>query len=176
MKSRMKSRMAHPSFAPTSHPTFLSTSHAGDVSVTVSVELSLTMLRPILAHSALLLSRHPSPLGDSAATQLSVTGQRVMRTAWDEAYNRTEEKFMRLFTIMHIFEIPANNQYEATDELMRAREGKYDKVYLKKVLVKDAEELKPFRHKVNVFADPKQTQKQVTKMVTIFRRQLFGKE
>jgi hypothetical protein len=82
---------------------------------------------------------------------------------------------MPRFTIMHIYEIFANNQYEATDELMRAREGKYEKVYLKKVLVKDAEELKPFRHKVNVFADPKQTQKQVTKMVTIFRRQLFGK-
>jgi len=82
---------------------------------------------------------------------------------------------MPRFTIMHIYEIFANNQYEATDELMRAREGKYEKVYLKKVLVKDAEELKPFRHKVNVFDEPKQTQKQVTKMVTIFRRQLFGK-
>jgi hypothetical protein len=106
---------------------------------------------------------------------LSVTGQRVMRTAWDEEYNRTEEKFMPLFTIMHIFEIPANNQYEATDELMRAREGKYEKVYLKKVLVKDAEELKPFRHKVNVFAEPKSPVKKPAKWGTIFKRQLTGK-
>jgi hypothetical protein len=89
--------MAHPSFAPTSQPTFLSTSRAGDVSVTVSVELSLTILRPILAHSALLLSRHPSPFCDLASPMLSVTGQRVMRTEWDEAYNRTEEKSYATF-------------------------------------------------------------------------------
>ena len=77
---------------------------------------------------------------------------------------------MPRFTIMHIYEIPAKNQYEATDELMRAREGKYDKVYLKKVLVRDAEELKPFRHKVNVFAP-----KPPASMKTIFRRQVLGK-
>jgi hypothetical protein len=81
---------------------------------------------------------------------------------------------MPLFTIMHIYEVFAKNQYEATDELMRAREGKYEKVYLKKVLVRDAEELKPFRHKVNVL-EPIRTRKQAAKMVTIFRRQLFGK-
>ncbi len=89
---------------------------------------------------------------------------------------------MPLFTIMHIFEIPANNQYEATDELMRARQHHYDKVYLKKVLVKDAEELKPFRHKVNVFA-PKEPKKLLeseprsrrpAKWGTIFRRQITG--
>jgi hypothetical protein len=82
---------------------------------------------------------------------------------------------MPLITIMHIYEVPAKNQYEATDELMRAREGKYEKVYLKKVLVKNAEEMKPFRHKVNVFDEPVRTPKQAAKMVTIFRRQLFGK-
>jgi hypothetical protein len=81
---------------------------------------------------------------------------------------------MPLFTIMYIYEIPARNQYEATDELMRAREGKYEKVYLKKVLVKDAEELKPFRHKVNVFADPKPPAEKPAKMVTIFKRQITG--
>jgi hypothetical protein len=52
-----------------------------------------------------------------------------------------DEKLMPRFTIMHIYDVFAKNQYEATDELMRARAGKYDKVYLKKVLVKDAEEL-----------------------------------
>jgi hypothetical protein len=77
---------------------------------------------------------------------------------------------MPRFTIMHIYDVPASNQYEATDELMAAREGKYDKVYLKKVLVKDAEELQPFRHKVNVFADPKKP----AKWGTIFKRQLTG--
>jgi hypothetical protein len=80
-----------------------------------------------------------------------------------------------LFTIMHIYEIPAKNQYEATDELMRAREGKYDKVYLKKVLVRDAEELKPFRHKVNVFEEPKPRVKKPAKWGTIFKRQITGK-
>ena len=76
---------------------------------------------------------------------------------------------MPLFTIIHIFEIPATNQYAATDELMRAREGKYDKIYLKKVLVKDAEPKLP-REKVNVFASQKPA-----KWGTIFKRQLTGK-
>jgi hypothetical protein len=83
---------------------------------------------------------------------------------------------MPLFTIMHIYEVPASNQYEATDELMRAREGKYEKVYLKKVLVRDAEELKPFRHKVNVFEqkEPKLPAKKPAKWGTIFKRQMTG--
>jgi hypothetical protein len=76
---------------------------------------------------------------------------------------------MPLFTIMHIFEVPARNQYEATEELMRARAGNYDKVYLKKVLVKDAEMKLP-RDKVNVFAP-----KPPASMKTIFRWQVFGK-
>lgn len=83
---------------------------------------------------------------------------------------------MPLFTIMHIFEVPARNQYEATNELMLARQNHFDKVFLKKVIVKDAEELKPFRHKVNVFAESKEVRKkELTKMVTIFKRQLTGK-
>jgi hypothetical protein len=81
---------------------------------------------------------------------------------------------MPLFTIMHIYEVPARNQYEATDELMTARKNHFDKVYLKKVLVKDAEELKPFRHKVNVFAEPKPLVEKPAKMVTIFKRQITG--
>jgi hypothetical protein len=76
---------------------------------------------------------------------------------------------MPLFTIMHIYEVPARNQIAATDELMLARQNHFDKVFLKKVIVKDAEPKLP-REKVNVF-EPKE----VTKMVTIFRRQLFGK-
>jgi hypothetical protein len=77
---------------------------------------------------------------------------------------------MPLFTIMHIYEVPARNQYEATNELMTARQNHFDKVYLKKVLVKDAEELKPFRHKVNVFAESKKP----AKWGTIFKRQITG--
>ena len=76
---------------------------------------------------------------------------------------------MPLFTIMHIFEVPAKNQIAATNELMIARKNNFDKVFLKKVIVKDAQPKLP-REKVNVF-EPKE----VTKMVTIFRRQLFGK-
>ena len=77
---------------------------------------------------------------------------------------------MPRFTIMHIYEIPARNQIEATDELMIARQNHFEKTFLKKVLVKDAEELKPFRHKVNVF-EPKP----LAKWGTIFRRQVLGK-
>jgi hypothetical protein len=76
---------------------------------------------------------------------------------------------MPYFTIMHIFEVPARNQYEATNELMTARKNNFDKVYLKKVPVKETEPKLP-REKVNVF-EPKEA----AKMVTIFRRQLFGK-
>jgi hypothetical protein len=76
---------------------------------------------------------------------------------------------MPLFTIMHIFEIPAKNEYEATDELMTARQKNYDKVYLKKVLVREAE-LKLPREKVNVFET-----KKPTKWGTIFKRQITGK-
>jgi hypothetical protein len=107
-----------------------------------------------------------------------------MCTACSEEFKRKEEKYMPLFTIMHIFEVFAKNQYEATDELMRAREGKYEKVYLKKVLVKDAEPKLP-REKVNVFADPKPRAKKLleseprsrrpAKWGTIFKQQLTGK-
>jgi hypothetical protein len=76
---------------------------------------------------------------------------------------------MPYFTIMHIFEVPARNQYEATNELMTARKNNFDKVYLKKVLVKDAEPKLP-REKVNIF-EPKP----LSKWGTIFRRQVLGK-
>jgi hypothetical protein len=81
---------------------------------------------------------------------------------------------MALFVIMHIFEVPAKNQYEATDELMRARQHHFDKVFLKKVIVKDAG-LKLPREKVNVFAEPKPPAKKPAKWGTIFKRQMTGK-
>jgi hypothetical protein len=77
---------------------------------------------------------------------------------------------MPLFTIIHIYEVPARNQYEATDELQRARKHHFDKTFLKKVIVKDAEPKLP-QDKVNVFED---TKKPAT-WGTIFRRQLTGK-
>ncbi len=93
-----------------------------------------------------------------------------MCAAWDEEFKKKgDEKLMPLFTIMHIFEVPAKNQYEVTNELMTARKHNFDKTFLKKVIVKDAG-VKPPREKVNVF-EPKEA----AKMVTIFRRQLFNK-
>jgi hypothetical protein len=76
---------------------------------------------------------------------------------------------MSLFTIMHIYEVLARNQYEATDELMLARKNHFDKVYLKKVIVKETEPKLP-REKVNVFAP-----KKPAKWGTIFKRQITGK-
>jgi hypothetical protein len=82
---------------------------------------------------------------------------------------RKEEKYMPLFTIMHIYEVPARNQIAATDELMTARQNHFDKVFLKKVIVKDAEPKLP-QDKVNVFAP-----KKPAKWGTIFKRQLTGR-
>jgi hypothetical protein len=74
---------------------------------------------------------------------------------------------MPLFTIMQIYEVPARNQYEATDELMKARKQNFDKVYLKKVIVKETEPKLP-RDKVNVFAQ------KPARWGTIFKRQITG--
>jgi hypothetical protein len=74
---------------------------------------------------------------------------------------------------MHIYEVPARNQYAATDELMIARQNHFDKVFLKKVIVKDAG-VKPPQEKVNVFADPKPPAKKPAKWGTIFKRQITG--
>jgi hypothetical protein len=84
---------------------------------------------------------------------------------------------MPLFIILHIFEVPAKNQYEATDELMRARKEGFDKTFLKKVIVKDAD-LKPMRTGVENLKRQlraKPTRRKLDRMVTIFRRQVFGK-
>ena len=75
---------------------------------------------------------------------------------------------MPRFTIMHIYEVPARNQYAATDELMLARKNHFDKVFLKKVIVKETE-IKLPRDKVNVFAP-----KKPAKWGTIFKRQITG--
>ena len=77
---------------------------------------------------------------------------------------------MPVFTIMHIYEIPAKNQIAATNELMIARQNHFDKVFLKKVIVRDAR-IKLPREKVNVFAEPKRP----AKWGTIFKWQITGK-
>jgi hypothetical protein len=38
---------------------------------------------------------------------------------------------MPLYAILKIYEVPARNQYEATDELMIARRNHFDKIFLK---------------------------------------------
>jgi hypothetical protein len=43
---------------------------------------------------------------------------------------------MPLFTIIRVYEVPANNRYEATDELMEAIELKQEKVYHVKDIVR----------------------------------------
>jgi hypothetical protein len=77
---------------------------------------------------------------------------------------------MGLYVIMHIYEVPGKDQIAATDELMLARQNHFDRVFLKKVIVKDAEPKLP-RENVNVFADPKKP----AKWGTIFKRQITGK-
>jgi hypothetical protein len=83
---------------------------------------------------------------------------------------------MPLFTIMHIYEVPARNQIAATDELMLARQNHFDKTFLKKVIVKNAEPKLP-QDKVNVFEqkEPKLPVKKPAKWGTIFKRQMTGK-
>src|SRR5918997_3222088 len=105
-----------------------------------SMVLSITILHPILAH------RFHTPVKTAL---LFLTAQCAMCAACSGEYKRKQENPMARFTIMHIFEVPAKNQYEATDELMLAQKNHFDKVFLKKVLVKDAEPKLP-RDKVNV--------------------------
>jgi len=85
--------MAYPSFHPTFHPTFLRTSHAQGASLTGALSGSLTILRGILAHPALLLSRHTVPLLTRFGRfGVSLTGQDGLRTDCHEEYKKNGEK------------------------------------------------------------------------------------
>jgi hypothetical protein len=88
----------------------------------------------------------------------------------ETVFRKGGEKSMPLYTIISIYEIPAKNQIAATDELLFARQNHFDKTFLKKVIVKEAEPKLP-RDKVNVFADLKKP----ARWGTIFKRQLTGK-
>ena len=72
---------------------------------------------------------------------------------------------MPLFTIIRVYEVPANNRYEATDELMEAIALKQEKVYHVKDVVRA-----PNEKWGKVLA-----KKPATKWGTIFRRQVLGK-
>jgi hypothetical protein len=100
-------------------------SHAWAASLGLSLRLSFTILRPILAHRFHSPVKTRIPFGlDRPVRHAHSMGRRIQK----------ERRPMPLFTIMHIYEVPARNQYEATDELMIARKHNFDKVFLKKVL------------------------------------------
>jgi hypothetical protein len=80
---------------------------------------------------------------------------------------RKEEKYMPLFTIMHIYEVPARNQYEATDELLAVRGTKQEKIFLVKTIIRE-EGSKPEKSITTDNRPP-------VKWGTIFKRQLTGK-
>jgi hypothetical protein len=122
--------MAHPSFAPTFHPTFLRISHARGWSLTGALTGALTIIR----------LQYATQLPQSCKDTLRLGLDRPVRHAayWRRIIKKKGGKTMPLFTIMYIYEIPARNQIAATDELMIARQNHFEKVFLKKVIVKDA--------------------------------------
>jgi hypothetical protein len=72
---------------------------------------------------------------------------------------------MAVYTIIRIYEIPANSRYEATDRLMEALELHTEKAYHVKDVVRS-----PNEKWGKVIA-----KKPATKWGTIFKRQLTGK-
>jgi hypothetical protein len=74
---------------------------------------------------------------------------------------------MPLFTIMHIYEIPARNQYEATDTLLEARGKKQEKTFLVKTIVRES----GTTSEKSITIDNRRP----VKWGTIFKRQLTGK-
>jgi hypothetical protein len=74
---------------------------------------------------------------------------------------------MPLFTIMHIYEVPARNQYEATDELLAVRGTRQEKIFLIKTIIRE-EGSKPEKSLTINNKPP-------AKWGTIFKRQLTGK-
>jgi hypothetical protein len=74
---------------------------------------------------------------------------------------------MPLFTIIHIFEIPARNQYEATDQLLEARGTKEEKIFLVKTIIRERGTQPEQSITIN--------NRQPAKWGTIFKRQLTGK-
>jgi hypothetical protein len=92
-----------------------------------------------------------------------------MCAACSEEFRRKEEKPMAVFTIMRIYEIPADSRIEATDRMLEALEFHTEKDYHVTDLVRKKDDASTERHWKPV-ALP-----QSTKITTIFSRQLFGK-
>jgi hypothetical protein len=74
---------------------------------------------------------------------------------------------MALYTIIHIYEVPAENQYQATDELMAARGSQQEKNFLVKVIVRKSG-AKPGQGNAIDGRPP-------VSWKTLFKRQLTGK-
>jgi hypothetical protein len=102
---------------------------------------------------------------------LSVTGQRGMRTAWDEEYKKKGEKPMARFTIMRIYEVPADDRIEATDRMLEALELGVEKQYHVRDVVKKTDDDTSYFKPVDLTP----TVKQPARWGTIFKRQLTGK-
>ena len=90
---------------------------------------------------------------------------------WDEEYKRKEEESVSLFTIMRIYEIPADDQIEATNRMLEALEFGIEKDYHVRDIVKKTDDDTSYFKPVDLTVPAKQP----ATMVTIFRRQLFGK-
>jgi hypothetical protein len=82
---------------------------------------------------------------------------------------------MPLFTIMHIFEVPAKNQYQATEELMEAREFHQEKVYHVKTIVRLSGEKRGIPIDPRPLLESEPRSRRPAKWGTIFKRQLTGK-
>jgi hypothetical protein len=88
-----------------------------------------------------------------------------MCAACSEEYKERRGENMAVFTIIRIYEVPANSRYEATDRLMEALELHQENVYHVKDVVRAPSE------KWGKVID----RKPPTKWGTIFKRQLTGK-
>jgi hypothetical protein len=130
------------------------------MSLISSLVLSLTLLRRILAHSALILSRHTAPfLTRSGTFGVSLTGQRVMRTACDE--EEKEVRPMPVYKIYRQYKIEAANPTQALRKLLDALDAKKDEDYHIADSVREADE--------------QPSNGQLTAWANSAKKQLFGK-
>jgi hypothetical protein len=75
---------------------------------------------------------------------------------------------MAVYTIMRIYEIPADNRIEATDRMLEALEFHIEKDYHVTDIVRNKDDASPEKQWKPVSLPHS------TKMVTIFKRQLTG--
>jgi hypothetical protein len=75
---------------------------------------------------------------------------------------------MAVFSIMRIYEVPADNRIEATDRMLDALEFHSEKDYHVTEIVRNKDEMSPERHWKPVVLPHS------SKMTTIFKRQITG--